>query len=271
MEQVLDKITPHIDRIGEPYVGARPFSKADIELFFGRDQEANELCDLVAVNSIVILHAQSGAGKSSLLSASVLPRLEAKRYHVLGIARVSAGGRIGAAGTNVYACAALRSIGLETEGKVEFADAISHCIAELANAPKSDRRKRREDTRFVLIIDQFEELFISHPSHWQERIPFLIALTQTAGRNPNLTVVLSLRDEFLANLDPLERLTGSLSTRRYRLRKLAREAAIRAIERPAELFGVRYDREALDELLNRLFRLAPNALAAAQLPPGMCT
>ncbi len=266
MESVSESIAVPVHRSGEPYVGPRSFSKADEELFFGRDREASEVCDLIAVNSIVVLHAQSGAGKSSLLSASVLPRLEAKRYHVLGIARVSTtSGHMVAGQGNVYGSAALHSIGLEDSD--DFAEAVGARIVALAAARRSDTFRRREDARFVLVIDQLEELFISEPAHWQERVPFLAALARAAGRNPHLTIVLSLRDEFLASLDPLDKLTGSLPTCRYRLRKLSREAAIRAIRRPAELFGVMYDDAAIEELLKRLFRLAPREPGEGE-PPG---
>ncbi len=89
----------------QPYVGPRPFGRDEKDLFFGRDREARDLCSLVVAHPIVLLYAASGAGKSSLLNAGLIPLLEARGYEVLPPARVS--GRIPRAiktseGNNVY-------------------------------------------------------------------------------------------------------------------------------------------------------------------------
>ena len=62
----------------KPYVGPRPFGRDEKDLFFGRDREARDLCSLVVAHPIVLLYAASGAGKSSLLNASLIPLLEAR-------------------------------------------------------------------------------------------------------------------------------------------------------------------------------------------------
>ena len=73
----------------QPYVGPRPFGHDEKDLFFGRDREARDLCSLVVAHPIVLLYAASGAGKSSLLNAGLIPLLEARGYEVLPPARVS--------------------------------------------------------------------------------------------------------------------------------------------------------------------------------------
>src|SRR6266550_435926 len=59
----------------EPYIGPRPFEQTDREVFFGRTQEANELVSLITAHSAVLLYAQSGAGKTSLVKAGLCPLL----------------------------------------------------------------------------------------------------------------------------------------------------------------------------------------------------
>ena len=75
-----------------PYVGPRPFGRDEKDLFFGRDRETRDLCSLVVAHPIVLLYAASGAGKSSLRNAGLIPLLETRGYEVLPSARVS--GRI---------------------------------------------------------------------------------------------------------------------------------------------------------------------------------
>jgi hypothetical protein len=57
------------------YLGVQPFRKGDRHLFFGRDEDIENLHDFILLEKIVVLFGKSGYGKSSLLSAGVLPRL----------------------------------------------------------------------------------------------------------------------------------------------------------------------------------------------------
>ena len=72
----------------EPYVGPRFFRREDQSIFFGRSREANELLSLVISHSVVLLYAQSGAGKTSLINAKLEPLLEDEEFEVLPIARM---------------------------------------------------------------------------------------------------------------------------------------------------------------------------------------
>jgi hypothetical protein len=56
--------------------------------FFGRDDETDELLSLLLGHKVVLVYAQSGAGKTSLLNAKIIPELEENGLHVLPVARV---------------------------------------------------------------------------------------------------------------------------------------------------------------------------------------
>jgi hypothetical protein len=68
---------PSIDR---PYKGPQSYQPEDAGLFFGRDGAADELAAMVLSSRLSILHAQSGAGKTSLLNARLGPILEARGW-----------------------------------------------------------------------------------------------------------------------------------------------------------------------------------------------
>lgn len=59
-----------------PYRGLPPFRTEDRHLFFGRDEELAAIEAMVRAEPFALLHASSGAGKSSLINAGLLPRLE---------------------------------------------------------------------------------------------------------------------------------------------------------------------------------------------------
>ena len=58
-----------------PYKGLRPFAEADAADFFGRDDLADQLAELVKRSRFIAVVGPSGSGKSSLVRAGLLPRL----------------------------------------------------------------------------------------------------------------------------------------------------------------------------------------------------
>ena len=66
-----------------PYVGPRPYERGDRRNFYGRKREARDLSSLILGERVVLFYAPSGAGKTSLLNAQVIPTLEENDFHVL--------------------------------------------------------------------------------------------------------------------------------------------------------------------------------------------
>jgi tetratricopeptide (TPR) repeat protein len=62
-------------RLPKPYKGPESYQPEDAALFFGREKEADQLIAKVLSSRITLLHAQSGAGKTSLLNARIIPGL----------------------------------------------------------------------------------------------------------------------------------------------------------------------------------------------------
>ena len=63
------------------YPGIRAFEYTDKNLFFGRKEDVKKLYTRVKAQSLVVLFAKSGIGKSSLLNAGLLPLLDVDLYH----------------------------------------------------------------------------------------------------------------------------------------------------------------------------------------------
>ena len=59
----------------EPYRGLLPFREEDADFFFGRKTYCQQLVDLVHQRSLVAVVGASGSGKSSLVSAGLVPEL----------------------------------------------------------------------------------------------------------------------------------------------------------------------------------------------------
>lgn len=70
-----------------PYIGPRAFQTG--EVLYGRDRELLRLLNLLISRRLVLLHAPSGAGKTSLINAVLIPRLQAEGFRA-GRRRTSA-------------------------------------------------------------------------------------------------------------------------------------------------------------------------------------
>lgn len=221
----------------EPYVGPRPFGRGDSSRFFGRIREANELLSLIISHPITLLYAQSGAGKTSLLNAKVIPMLEEKSSQIFGPARV--GGDLPQGITNedvnnIYIFNALLSLkgelnNLQSLGMMSFAQFMK----AQPSASQTIRYSRR-----VVIFDQFEEIFITHPERWKDRESFFDSVGLALEQDPSLRVVFAIREEFIARMDPFAPILPEKLRTRFRLERLRESAALLAVTGP--LKGTEY-------------------------------
>ena len=61
-----------------PFPGLRPFQKTESHLFFGRENHINEIMRKLETFRFVSIVGNSGSGKSSLVRAGILPKIEEK-------------------------------------------------------------------------------------------------------------------------------------------------------------------------------------------------
>src|SRR5829696_5669494 len=71
-----------------PFVGPRAFRTG--EVLYGRDRETRKLVNLLIAERIVLLHAPSGAGKTSLVQAAVVPQMRERGFEVFPAIRLNA-------------------------------------------------------------------------------------------------------------------------------------------------------------------------------------
>jgi hypothetical protein len=84
----------------------------------------------------------------------------------------------------------------------------------------------------ALVIDQYEELFMLYPERWPQRAEVFDQLSEALEQDPLLRIVLAIREDYIAQLDPYaSRLPRRLRTR-MRLEPLRRPAALAAVAMP---------------------------------------
>jgi hypothetical protein len=241
----------------EPYIGPRPFKKDDGELFFGRDQEADELVSLITAHPVVLLYAQSGSGKSSLLNARVIPKLESddEGFEVLGPLRVQ--GQIPAnfvvdKDSNIYILNALLSYDQNADPSRLSRLTLSDYLQQ--RPPRVN--KFNEPSPRVIIFDQFEEIFTAYTERWEQRMAFFEQVRNAIeGDRVPLRVVFAMREDYIAELDPYVSILPEKLRTRYRLEQLRKEPALLAVTKPLKGTGRSYGKDVAEQLVDNLRRL----------------
>jgi tetratricopeptide (TPR) repeat protein len=250
----------------EPYIGPRSFRHEDSASFFGRDREVSELQSLVVAHRVVLLYSQSGVGKSSLLNARLIPSLEEQGFDVLPIVRV--GGlpvQVATDSVNPYVRNTL--LGWSASDKTSQSRE-RQSLAEFLRA----RRAARPDTvdvPYLAVFDQFEELFTRSPAHRDAKAEFFRQMAEALAGNPEsgqeadplLRILVSIREEYLGQLDPVCELIPGRFRTRYRLERLGETAALAAVTGPLARTPVRFAPGVAERLVANLMEVRVEAPA----------
>ncbi len=258
------------ERSKRRYKGMTPFQDREIDrkTFFGRDRESRSLLSLVLAERLVVLFARSGMGKSSLLNAGLLKPLRHSGYLpvVVRLADVERG----------PVASVFDAVRRDLErSRVDCAGGDETSLWHFFKT--AELWSENEDLLCpVLIFDQLEELFTLHSDERRHQLvaqlaelvrgriathPAVPSAAPGDAGPPELKIVLSLREDFLADLEDLAPEIPGILRHRFRLGPLSREGARAAIVEPAQLadaaFGTvpfAYRREAVDGILSFLAR-----------------
>ncbi len=214
-----------------PFVGPRPFEFG--EQLWGRDWEICELDNLLSAERIVLLHSPSGAGKSSLVQAGLLPRVK-KSFDVWGPTRLNQEPRDDLK-VNRYVLSAVA--GLE-EGIPERLRRPPEVLAgqTLREYLEARPRRRSASENVLLVVDQFEEILTVDPLAVEAKREFFDQLGDLL-HNSRVWALFALREDYLAPLDPYARQVPTHLKNRFRIDLLGLDGAREAMVNPAREGG----------------------------------
>ncbi|MDQ0956064.1 hypothetical protein QFZ24_010073 [Streptomyces phaeochromogenes] len=236
-----------------PYKGLEAFNRDDAQLFFGRDAMTEELVAAVDASGLVPVVGASGAGKSSLVQAGLIPRLDDGRTDWRFVP-VRPRPHLAAA----LAAGFARAAGAPDPVPLSELEAWQSRIGSLGIAAAGDLVLAATGAeRLLLVIDQFEEAVDGSPATRE----LLDRLADLAGRERSATVaVLTVREDAFGRLFVLPGRFGEVLRRTaVALRGMAPDELSRAILQPAQLRGLSvHDR--LVRKLSSLVEGRPGAL-----------
>jgi len=234
-----------------PYKGLRAFGKDDEDLFFGRENAVRQLVDAVAASALVPVVGASGIGKSSLVQAGLLARLEKEKASwgvEIILPRPSLPMALAAALARLSGAPPIVPLP-ELEAWQGYL--AQHGLAAAAEAACTNQRRERA----VIVVDQFEEALVRE----RESEPILRQLGDLRDGGI-LTVVLTLRgDSFGKFFESQESFGERLRRKAVALRGMDERELAEAIRRPAERHGVHITDPLVEELVEAI-RDSPGAL-----------
>lgn len=223
-----------------PYKGIKPFEETDAEVFFGREELTKSLVERVQDRRFAALVTDSGAGKSSLLRAGLIPAVREQGWAVLYVTGSTRDP------FERFASALIKSDG--NSSGVPFTERVTELSATLVKFGLRDELEhyceRNGSSELLVVLDQMEELFtICRDEGKREQfLDQLADLTRERRRgDPRIVVVLALRADYCSRLEAHKPFKTLLDRGKFGLPTLDRTALRRAIEEPAALVGVRFE------------------------------
>ncbi len=211
-----------------PFVGLRAMTERDSARFFGRDQELAELIERFRQNRLIIIDADSGSGKSSLVNAGLVPKYrsgafedkdstpnEANVWHVVNMRPQSDAW----AGLRKGIHIAYQQLGKTLDIELQSKDPETIAYNLLCGLPI-------EQTRVLLVVDQFEEYFLQQRDYEQDKPDVFLDLLlylSSAKCPVEVRVIATIRSDYF-NLcrayDPLKQRLESDQQSVFRLRSI---------------------------------------------------
>lgn len=208
----LPPLPPDIDLPESPFRSLSWFEREHAGVFFGRAFQIREICNRITAADaapILLVYGESGVGKSSLLAAGVLPRLESS-HRVEYLRRDPALGLLGT---------------------------LMQCLDAGADVLEMQAAWRRAETGkpLLVVLDQAEEAFTRPMAAPQQELTdffdALQALFGTAGARPRGRLILGFRKEWLPEFEA--RLAERRLPKEHQfLQTLDRRGIVAAIEGP---------------------------------------
>jgi WD40 repeat protein/energy-coupling factor transporter ATP-binding protein EcfA2 len=231
LRELLELPEPVQNKIQCPYPGMKPFQNEQQHLFFGREVDIEDLQDKLAKHSLVAIMGASGSGKSSLINAGLIPKLQPIDFEVIRPSEIS---------------------------RVELRKLLKRINESLSKSSKN----------YLLVIDQFEEVF-SRSSKNDRRnskntdsykfqrllLRFIEIQRNSNGRKNSCAILLAIRLDFhveIADVNqcPLwERYLKYEKHRQYITPLNDKESLEHAIIKPAKAVGVTVEQALVNQLL----------------------
>ena len=216
-----------------PFLRFEPIPKSYASIFFGRDEEVQELFDMVVNDTDIrttLVFGPMGVGKSSLIQAGLLPRVE----------------QLFPSATITISRELIQSDPMQQMFKEDFDKSKEPLLLQMAFQYYSEKPNQEE--RKIIILDQFEELFIWVDEH-EQLTHFYQHIHHLLHFNWNVDLIIVVRDEFFAQLQDLEFYLPGILDEQMRIKHIDHDTAREIVQNIATQASWEFSN---DQLVDRI-------------------
>lgn len=246
-----------------PFPGLRPFKIDESHLFFGREGQSDEVLLKLSKNRFVGVIGPSGSGKSSFIYCGVMPILyggfltDASPNWEVVVTRPGAGPIDNLAEALLKNNPEYLNADVE-ERKIKrtiFSTLLRSSSLGLVEAIQQS--KKNEDVNYLILVDQFEELFrfkdSLDPNSVNETLAFVNLLIEAVNYpDTPIYVAITMRSDFIGDCAQFPELTRKINDSHYLIPQLTRDQKRRAIDGPVAVGGAKISARLTQQLLNDL-------------------
>ncbi|MEE9339217.1 MAG: toll/interleukin-1 receptor domain-containing protein [Methylococcaceae bacterium] len=224
-----------------PYPGLISFEEEDAAVFFGRDEDIRRVVERLEArrvnggSKLLVMLGASGAGKSSILRAGIIPRLKLDRKHWIVIPAFRPKSRP----VYEFAGALVEALGLIGKWPELYKNLIEGDYKKVVSRLCEELRtsKGSREAQILISIDQAEELF--EISERAEAVRFFNILNHALANDQCFIGIMALRSDYLGYLQKAESL--DINFDEISLKPIPLEQLPQVIKGPASVNGLRID------------------------------
>ena len=246
VEISVDKITQQPLIKTSPYKGLKRFNLGDREYFFGRDALIAKLFNAVNKSNFSLVLGASGSGKSSVVRAGLIPELkkalESQKFYDFIFT------------PNQDPFESLYRCFLSEEKDYRFNESDVDFVREGKpnTLPQLISKLKKHGERWVIFIDQFEQIFIN--TNLEKRNNFIEGIVQVAKkRDSSVRIVLAMRSDFLEQFSFYPTL-GAIANKNniHLVTEMYPDELRQAIEQPAAKNGVVFEEGLVEQIIKEV-------------------
>src|SRR5882762_8919085 len=265
MSQSVDQMLGHSSLVGteNPFPGLRPFKIEESHLFFGREGQSDEVLLKLSKSRFVGVIGPSGSGKSSFIYCGVLPILyggfltDASPNWEVVVTRPGANPIDNMAESLLGSAKEYNNA--DPEDKKIKRTIVSTLLrsSSLGLVEAIQQSRRSEDINYLILVDQFEELFrfkdSTDPNSVNESLAFINLLMEAVNYEDSpIYVAITMRSDFIGDCAQFPDLTRKINDSHYLIPQMTRDQKRRAIEGPVAVGGAKVAPRLVQQLLNDL-------------------
>jgi AAA+ ATPase superfamily predicted ATPase len=227
---------------GSPFKFLDAYTVADRDVFFGRDEEIEELYKLLYETNLILVYGPSGTGKTSLIQCGLASKFSKTDWFDVHIRRKDD-----------------LNASLRRELRKRMRTKIDEEETDLVRLMES--LFLDFFVPITLIFDQFEELYILGSQ--EERDTFIQDIAKLMDSGVDCRVIIVMREEYIAQLYDFEKVVTSLFKKRMRIEPMSIANVRKVIKGSAEAYHITLTEG--DETVDRLIEQISDRKSGIQL------